>query len=89
MTLSALFWCSGLGGKPHPRQVGELGEEPVLEDRIHDLWRRLLLPHVLPVAAARQGGGIVAHREPALGSLPGVEIDRCYIGHHIALRCLG
>ena len=63
-------------GKRHFRQLGEFGDEPVLEFRIAGFTGRPFLSKVMPIAAADQRSRLVADGQPALSALAGVEVDR-------------
>jgi hypothetical protein len=61
----------------------------VLKFRVGGLSGRLLLPEVMPVATADQGGEFVAYGQPGLGPLPGVEIHRSPWAAHPRARPAG
>jgi hypothetical protein len=48
----------------HARQLAQSGDELVLEFRIGRLPCRLLLPEMVPVAAADEGGRLLAYGQP-------------------------
>ena len=67
--------CSNLG-KRHCRQLGQFGDEPVLEFRIAGFTGRPFLSKVMPIAAADQRSRLVGDGQPALSALAGVEVNR-------------
>src|SRR2546423_8512772 len=68
--------------KRHIRKLAQFGDELVLELRIAGLSGRLLLAQVVPVATADHCGRLIAHCQPGLGTLSGVEVHRrCWPAH--------
>src|SRR3954467_10415745 len=68
--------------KCHIRKLAQFGDELVLELRIAGLSGRLLLAQVVPVATADHCGRLIAHCQPGLGTLSGVEVHRrCWAAH--------
>src|SRR3954447_23200082 len=76
-------------GELNPRQLSQVRDEFVLKFRIRSLSRGLLLPKVMPVATADQGSGLLADRQPALGSLSGVDVDRSTWPAHLCTHPAG
>src|SRR3954452_22468262 len=62
--------------KCYIRKLAQFGDELVLELRIAGLSGRLLLAQVVPVATADHCGRLIAHCQPGLGTLSGVEVHR-------------
>src|SRR3954465_9538084 len=68
--------------KWHIRKLAQFGDELVLELRIAGLSGRLFLAQVVPVATANHCGRLIAHCQPGLGTLSGVEVHRrCWAAH--------
>jgi hypothetical protein len=67
----------------HPRELAQFGDELVLEFGIAGLTGRLLLPQMVPVATADHCGRFVAHCQPSLGTLSGVEVHRSRWAAHL------
>jgi len=76
-------------GECNTRELSQSRDEFVLKFRIRSLSRGLLLPKVMPVATTDQGGGHVAHGQPGLGSLSGVEVDRSSWPAHLCAHPAG
>ena len=67
----------------------ELDDKSILESDIHCFAGRLLLLHVVPVAAADHCGCLVADGKPALGSLSRLDVYRSPRASHLGARPAG
>jgi hypothetical protein len=86
----ALLFATFLSlGEHDAGELGQFGDEPVLEFRIGGLARWLLPPETVPVASADLCCRLVADGQPGLGPLPGVEVDRSSSAAHSRARPAG